>query len=325
MPPDLTLVIDAGTSALRAVTVSADGGVAVVAREPWNTVTPEDAAPFGRELDATSAQAALLRAIAAARGESHIAGIAFTGQREGLVFVDDAGDALLVSPNVDARAAAAGMAIDAKHAAEVYRATGHLPSLMQAAAKLAWMREHRPRDAARVRYAMPLADWLASTLTGERRASRCLLVENGLLDITAAAPFDALGSPSGAGSSIAPPSVADGSIVGACRSGDTAQLPVVLCGGDTLCARVGTGAVEAVAGAVAAGWSAPVQIVTPSVVFDAAMRTWAGLHVVPDRWIVESNAGETGRVWEWLLSMLGVPASDADAAAAASPAGAHDV
>jgi L-ribulokinase len=59
--------------------------------------------------------------------------------------------------------------------------------------------------------------------------------------------------------------------------------------------------------------------------FDDAMRTWASLHVVPGRWVVESNGGETGRVWDWLLSMLGVPVEDADELATASPVGARDV
>jgi autoinducer 2 (AI-2) kinase len=100
---------------------------------------------------------------------------------------------------------------------------------------------------------------------------------------------------------------------------------VVLAGADTQCALVGVNAVESGDAAVAAGWSGPVQLVTASPLLDAQMRTWCGLHVVPGRWVVESNAGETGRVWEWLLSMLGVNAAEADALAATSPAGGRDV
>jgi autoinducer 2 (AI-2) kinase len=100
---------------------------------------------------------------------------------------------------------------------------------------------------------------------------------------------------------------------------------MAVCGGDTQCALVGMGAVEAGSAGVSAGWSAPLQLVTPLPMFDADMRTWTGLHVAPERYVVESNAGETGRVWQWLLSILGMSPADADALAGTSPPGARDV
>jgi sugar (pentulose or hexulose) kinase len=74
-----------------------------------------------------------------------------------------------------------------------------------------------------------------------------------------------------------------------------------------------------------AGWSAPVQMVTAAPVFDADRRTWASVHVAPGRWILESNAGETGRAWEWTCAMLGCSAAEADALAASAAAGSGDV
>lgn len=319
------LVVDAGTSALRVVAVSAAGQTTTLAREPWAMFIPDDAAPFGRELEAGTVRSALQRSLDAAAGmKASLAGIAFTGQREGLVFTDGDGEPLLISPNVDPRGAAEGLEIDAKHGAAVYRATGHLPSLLQAPAKLAWMRAHRPSAAARIGHALPLSDWLAAMLTGEMVASRSLLAENGLCDVTSDTSCT---SPASGDSmrGVAAAQRPDGACVGRVRDGCLAGVPVVLAGADTQCALVGVNAVEPGDAAVAAGWSAPVQLVTASPVFDAAMRTWTGLHVLPDRWVVESNAGETGRVWGWLLSMLGVTATEADALAATSPAGAHDV
>jgi autoinducer 2 (AI-2) kinase len=319
------LVVDAGTSALRAVVVAASGETTTLAREPWSTFTPDDAAPFGRELNSDSVRASIQRALdSAAPTKASLAGIAFTGQREGLVFTDGDGEPLLISPNVDARASAEGTEIDTRHGDAVYRATGHLPSLIQAPAKLAWMRTHRPEDAARIRHALPLSDWLAFTLTGERVASRSLLAENGLLDMTSEKAW----SPPGSEESLRDITGAqrpDGACAGRVSHGACAGLAVIVAGADTQCALVGASAVKPGDAAVAAGWSAPVQLVTASPLFDAEMRTWTGVHVAPNRWVVESNAGETGRVWEWLLSMLGLPASEADALAATSPAGAHDV
>jgi autoinducer 2 (AI-2) kinase len=81
--------------------------------------------------------------------------------------------------------------------------------------------------------------------------------------------------------------------------------------------------VEAQAG-VAAGWSAPVQLVAAAPLLDAQARTWTGLHVAADRWVLESNAGECGRSWDWLLSLMSVSHLEAEHLATASPPGARD-
>jgi autoinducer 2 (AI-2) kinase len=325
VPADTVIVIDAGTSALRAVAVRSDGNVRVIAREPWRMFIPDDAAPFGREFDPHDIVAALDRALAAAAPErQRIAGVAVTGQREGIAFVDEAGTALFASPNVDARASAEGIATDAAHGAEVYATTGHLPSLMQAPAKLAWLRAHRPEVAARARHVLPLADWIAMMLTGRAAVSRSLAAENGLLDIAtglvAADLLERLGLPP----ACVPDIVADGAVAGEVREGAIAGVPVVLAGADTQCALLGIGVVDPGVVGVPAGWSAPLQMVTEAPVFDGERRTWTSVHVAPGRWILESNAGECGRAWEWIGSMMGVGHEEALALAAAAPGGAHD-
>ncbi len=326
MPADTILVIDAGTSAMRALAVRADGQVTPIAAEPWPMFVPNDATPFGREFEVTAVRRALDALLAAASPlREAVAGIAFTGQREGIAFVDDRGDALFASPNIDARAAAEGIAIDGAHADEVYAVTGHLPSLMQAPAKLAWLRAHRPGVAARVKHVVPLADWLAMLVTGVPSMVRSLAAEHGLLDVsTGDAPIELLAR-SGVRQGIVPQILPDGSICGDVKAGDLAGLPVVLGGADTQCALVGMGAVEPGAGGVPAGWSAPVQLVTARPIVDSERRTWTGVHVVPDRWILESNAGETGRAWDWICSMMGCTAAEAAELAAAAPVGSGDV
>ena len=322
MPADTVLVIDAGSSALRALSVRAGGVVTAVASELWPVFVPADAAPFGREFDAAEVQRALWRLVAAAAASrAEIAAVAFTGQREGIAFIDERGGALCASPNVDARASAEGMAIDAVHTDEIYTVTGHLPSLMQAPAKFAWLRAHRPELAARVAHVLPLVDWLAMLVTGSTRMSRSLGVENGLLDVSAGAvPADLLAR-LGLPPDAVPPFVADGTISGAVAEGDLAGVPVVSAGADTQCALVGMAAVEAGDGGVAAGWSAPVQLVTNAPVFDSEKRTWTGVHVVAGRWILESNAGEMGRAWDWICAMMGLDTAEAERLSTATPAG----
>lgn len=326
MPADSVLVVDAGTSALRAVLVRADGETQTLAAEPWPMFVPDDAAPFGREYDALGwerVRAWLNDAVAPHR--ERIAGVAVCGQREGLAFLDDEGSALLVSPNIDARASAEGIAIDATAGERVYDTTGRLPSLLLAPAKLQWLRAHRPDDARSVACVLPLADWLAMLLTGERRMSRSLAAEVGLLDVTSRALAADLLHDLDFDASLAAAIVDDGAIGGSVREGPLAGLPVVYAGADTQCALIGAGAIAPGDAAAAAGWSAPVQLVTAAPVIDPRRRTWTGLHVTPGAWIVESNAGETGRPWEWLCGMLAVDARAAFDEAASAPVGANDV
>ena len=325
MAADTILVIDAGTSALRALAVRADGQIVPIATEPWPMFVPADAAPFGREFEIAGVQRALDRLLAAASPiRESIAAIAFTGQREGIAFVDDRGHAMFASPNIDARASAEGIALDVVHADEVYAVTGHLPSLMQVPAKLAWLRVHRPSVAERVAHVLPLVDWMAMLATGVPRVSRSLASENGLLDVaTGFVPTDLLAR-LGVGAEIVAQILADGSIGGTVRSGELVGTPVVLAGADTQCALVGMGAIEPGSAGIPAGWSAPVQLVTSRPIVDPEKRTWTGVHVVPDRWILESNAGETGRAWDWICMMLGCTAAEAADLAAMAPVGSGD-
>ncbi len=320
MQTDPVLVLDAGTSVLRAVSVDVEGIATTLASEPWPAFVPEDAAPFGREFHARELANALARIVERANAQGEFGAIAVTGQREGIVCIDGSGDVVFASPNIDARAAAEGMTIDADRGDEVYRVTGHLPSLMQIPAKLAWLRSHRPDVAAAVHAVLPLGDWLVAALTGIPATSRTLANENGLLDVTSGAGAADLLRRGGADGGLVPQVLPEGTIVGNAAESWIAGLPVILGGADTQCALVGMGVVAPGDAGVAAGWSAPVQLVLAVPLVDDRQRTWTGLHVVPDLWVLESNAGETGRVWEWAADLMACSSAEADALAAGSPA-----
>ncbi len=324
---DRVLVVDAGTSALRGVLVAPDGEAELVDVQPYHIFVPEDAAPFGREFGPDDLAGALQRLVenAAAAADGDVAAVAVTGQREGIAFRDAAGEALFASPNVDARAAAEGMAIDGARAEAVYHATGHLPSLMQAPAKLAWLRTHRPDAAARVAAVLPLVDWLATLLGASAAVSRTLAAENGLLDVASGVVPAALLAEAAFDAALVPPVADDGHVGGAADDGPLAGCPVVLGGADTQCALLGMGVLDVGQCGVPAGWSAPLQLVTASPIFDAQMRTWTSVHAAVGRWILESNAGETGRAWEWVANLLSVTPESAGRIAESAPIGSRDV
>jgi sugar (pentulose or hexulose) kinase len=68
-------------------------------------------------------------------------------------------------------------------------------------------------------------------------------------------------------------------------------------------------------------------MVTDTAVLDPAANLWTSCHVVPDRWVIESNAGETGGAYRWLLKLLLGAADGAahEAAEALAAAGARHV
>ncbi len=286
--------------------------------------TPPDAEPFGREFDPSVVREAL-SALLDSSSNGTFAAVAFTGQREGLAFLDDHREPLLISPNVDARASAEGIEIDAARATDVYAATGHLPSLMQAPAKFEWLRRNRPDDAARVAGVIPLADWLASMLTRTLVVSRTLAVENGLVDIRTGEIAAALPTSHCLNPAFVPSIVEEGFVIAAAAATGLASTPVVLAGADTQCALTGMGALSPRDVAVPAGWSAPVQLVTDMPLFDPEMRSWTGVHVVPHRCVLESNAGDTGRAWQWAAELCDLSPHEAQCIAAQSAPGARDV
>src|SRR5690606_40281442 len=87
------------------------------------------------------------------------------------------------------------------------------------------------------------------------------------------------------------------------------------------CALLGSGVVEPGEAGAVLGTTTPVMAATVRPVLDPAGRLWTGCHVVPERWTLESNAGDTGIAYEWLLEVMGLAGDGAFAEAEAAMAG----
>ena len=269
----------------------------------------------------------MLASAARTVGPRSVVSVAVTGQRTATALLDADLGTLHAGPNVDTRAVFEGGAIDAAHGPLVHRTTGRLPSMLFVPAKLAWWRAHRPRTARRIAKAAGIDAWAALALTGSLAETQPGLAEAGLLDVSRRGPADALLDTLGVPPAIAPETVPVGGVVGRLsrEAADRTRLPrsvdVHLSGPDAQAAAVGCGAGAPGHAAIPAGWSAPVQIATSAPVFDRRMRTWTTLHALPERWAVEANPGDTGRVVDAVRRLLGPRISPArlDALAAAAP------
>jgi len=239
------------------------------------------------------------------------------------VVIDADGRALFTGPNVDARAFAEGLAIDGRMADRVYASTGKLPSLLLAPARLQWLRKHSETDFQRAAAVLAIGDWVAYRLTGELRSEQSLAGDCGLLNISTRERNTELLAELDVPEGLLAPLVASDEVLGgvtagaAKETGLTAGTPVLIAGGDTQCALLGMGVTEPGEVGIAAGWSCPLQQVTAEPRLDPQCRTWTSLHVLPDRWVVESSTANAGQVWDWWChTLVGDGASALDEAAA---------
>ena len=331
MPDSPTLVIDAGSSSVRARLVAVDGRVIATASRPHAYANDPDAGDLARAFDlpkrwASIADAAREAATLGARPAS----IAITSQRQSLVFLDAGGRPLYTGPNTDLRAVFQGAALDAEYGDAIYQTTGHRPAFMMASGKLAWLRDARPADYARVAHILPLADWIAWKLTGEIGCEPSLAAASGLLDIHARRWASTLFADLGLRCPETPlrdASEPRGSVV----SADIPALsgvPVFVAGADTQCALTGMGVADAGQAGIVAGWSATTQIALANPVMSGGMNTWTGLFPTRRLWTLESVAGDMGNAWRWLAETLfggKLGYDEMDALAASAPLGSDGV
>ena len=81
-------------------------------------------------------------------------------------------------------------------------------------------------------------------------------------------------------------------------------VPVVTAGADTQCGLLGIGIHNPAEIGIIAGWSAPVQMITPQPILPADRGVWASCYLAPGRWIAETSAGDAGNAYAWLASVL---------------------
>jgi autoinducer 2 (AI-2) kinase len=312
---DYLLALDAGTSAGRALVLRRDGMIVATGRRDWSYDTPPDAGPLARSFDPEAFWLLLADATRDALDEASLSGgdiaaVGVTSQRLANVAIDRDGRPFYGGPNSDARAVGEGLAIDARMADRVYDVSGKLPSLILAPARVQWLRKHQPDDFARMQAMFTEADWFAFRLTGQVRMERSLAADCGLLNVAAREPDGELLAELDVPLELLPPLVNAGDVVGDVR-GDASNVtglrqgtPVVACGADSQCALIGMGVTEPGEAGIVTGWSCTVHQVTAGPKFDPQRRTWPGLHLLPDRWVVESSAANAGHVWRWWCETL---------------------
>ncbi|MGH7803932.1 MAG: FGGY-family carbohydrate kinase [Candidatus Binatia bacterium] len=316
------LALDAGTGSGRAVLFDEAGNQLACAREEWSyesTHHPGDMVA-GHHFDADRFWGLLARASRAALAAAgvepgSIAGVAATSQREGSVFLDGRGRELLATPNFDSRAIAEGVDVLQRLGADrLYEITGHEPPFIFPLSRLLWWRSRHPETP--VASLLMIDHWVTYRLTGERVAEPSNAAESLLFDVAAGGWSDEIREAFDVSDAILPRLAMGGSPAGfvsaeaAAATGLREGTPVFVGGADTQCALLGSGVVEAGAVGAVLGTTAPVQMVLDRPLSDGDRHLWLSPHVCAGRWVIESNAGDGGKAFAWLLELLDVPSSD---------------
>jgi sugar (pentulose or hexulose) kinase len=310
------VALDAGTGGGKCVIFDAAGKQLGAHREAWSydlRLNPE--VPFVKEFSfsAPAFWDILCRCVRTALSQAGIAprdvvGVAATSQREGCVFLDAQGTELYAGPNIDARGFAEGLEVVSTLGGErLYQITGHSAPFIFPIARYLWFRKH---GSGSVAHLLMINDWMTYRLSGELSAEPSNATESMLFDLRGRCWSDEVLSTFDIPAGILPPVLRSGARVGAvsaaaaAATGLLAGTPVYVGGADTQCSLLGAGAIEPDSTAATLGTTTPVQTVVDHAVFDPASRLWAGCHVVPDRWVLESNAGDTGDAYLWLLDLV---------------------
>jgi len=264
---------------------------------------------------------------------ARVLGVATSAMREGTVVVADDGEILLATPNCDARAAGEGLELAAERGESIYTRTGRWPFPIFPAVRLLWMKNSQPERFARARHVLSLGDWLTWRLCGEAAYEVAQAGETLVLDLATRQWADDLIDDLGLPRELFPAAADAGTRLAGLRPdaaaalGLTAGTPIAVGGADSQCALLGAGVVEPGQLGITTGTTAPVQLVTAGPTSDPARRLWPGLHVIADRWVLESNAGPLGDTIEWMASILFTdsrrPIERFFAEAATSTPGAH--
>jgi autoinducer 2 (AI-2) kinase len=330
--------LDIGGGGGRCLLVNTDNGETVSVFSAWTLPPDPQAGGFAFKLDTDAVwrvlgettQEALQKAGAAPQD---VAGVAATSMRHGMVAIDKKGNVLLATPNRDSRAVDQGMGLAVERGEELYRLTGHAPNPIFMAARLLWLKDTCPEQFKEVRAALSISDWVGYMLTGELAAEPAQAAESLLFDLKSRKWASTLIKSLGIPEKIFPSLKQAGSKLGiltkeaAANLGLLPGIPVAVGGPDTQCGLLGAGVVSAGQIGVVAGTTTPVQMAVDHLVIDPEMRIWTGLHIIPDLYVLESNAGQMGSTLEWTARLIHAdafnPVAMLAAEAEASIPGAH--
>jgi len=300
MVDDGFLIIDAGSGSVKTFLVNPRGIITRQAEIDWDreTWTANEGWPH------------IVNSIKRLNiDSSNIHGISVTSMREEFILIDEEDSEIQykLSPESNKH----GEETLVKYGTIMYDASGHWPvPNWIAGAVLPWLNEDHPGLIQKTKKILMLSDWVNYKLTGETYTDGTSACETALFDVRGNNwdwnIIDELNLPS----TIFPDVISNTSRVGEITekisrfTGLTKGTQVLMGGADTQCGLLGMGVKKGEVAAVG-GTTTPIQMITDSPIFDEKRRTWTNNHLIGNEWVLESNAGYTGRAVRWAKNKYG--------------------
>lgn len=309
------LGIDLGGSGARCVLVNRTSQTLISASGIWEFAAAPGTFGTGYDIDLSLVWDVVGKACRDALQEakvdpSAVAAIAVSAMRFSTVMLDADGKSLFAVDNRDARAAGEYFDVAEKMGQELLQETGCWPLPLHACARLLWLRNQQPDTFRQVHTVFGMGEWLNYRLSGVRAIDATLASATGLFHLSNREwcwpQIDKLGLPR----TIFPPLVEAGCTLGALSDdaavhlGLTPGTTVAMGGADTQCSLLGGGVVEPGDVAVVAGTTAPVQVVLAQPAYDSTGKSLGSYHIMPDRWVLESNSGGMGYSLSLMANMM---------------------
>lgn len=316
MPRRLILAHDLGTSGDKAVLVGLEEGIVgssfapYATRGPIETWAEQDPRDWWEAVCATTQEIVRTHRLSS----QDVAAIAFSGQMMGCLPVTQDGTPLRHAIIwADQRAVdEANEFVEQTGLVRIYHVTGHRVGPAYSGPKMAWVRRHEPRIFQETYKFLQAKDFIVYRLTGTWATDYSDACGTGLFDLARKEWAEELVETMGLDLSILPRAVPSTAVVGELTS-EAAQatglapgIPVVIGGGDGVCATAGAGIVGEGSAYVYLGSSAWLATASRDPLLDQAMRTFTWVHIDPGWFSPNGTMHNAGASLDWVRGLFGV-------------------
>ena len=241
-----------------------------------------------------------------------VAGMAFSGQMMGCVVVDRQGRPL--RPAIiwaDQRSQTQESFLREKiNEQEFYRITGHKISASYSIEKLMWIRDHEPEIFRQVHKMLQPKDYIIHRLTGAFVTDFSDASGTNCLDLNrlewSGKILDAAGIDQSLLTEVYPSTHVAGEVTAsvAAECGLAPGTPIVIGGGDGVCAAVGAGSVCSGDTFNYLGSSSWVALTSDTPIYDPQLRTYNWAHLVPGKYSPNGTMQAAGNSYQFAKKIL---------------------
>lgn len=241
-----------------------------------------------------------------------VAAVSFSGQMLGCLLVDRSGEPLqraIIWADMRAERQAAELK-ERLGMRDVYRITGHRISSSYSGAKLKWVKEHQPELYARAYKLLQAKDYLVYRLTGAMATDYTDACGTNCFDLVGKTWSDDIVRAWELDAGLFPEPHASTDVVGTIHRQAAGQVgllegtPVVIGGGDGVCAAAGVGVIAEGEAFNYVGSSSWVATASRQPIFDPEMKTYTWVHLDPSLYSPNGTMQCGGGSMQWATRLL---------------------